>query len=94
METIVKLEDIYKFLESLRKLGAVIYVLQWGGNHGSDFVVKYNYIPITYSHISFDVQVEDYGMRSQREKEELKKNSLSNKKFISDYKSMKEKSAV
>lgn len=28
--TIVKKEDIYKFLEALRKLGLNAYVLQWG----------------------------------------------------------------
>ena len=84
METIVKLEDIYKFLESLRKLGAVIYVLQWGGDQGFDFVVKY--FETTHSNIKFNIQVESFGMRSPREIEALKKSSISNKKFISIYK--------
>jgi hypothetical protein len=54
--TIVKKEDIYKFLESLRKLGINAYILQWANNTGSDFIIFEK--EIIQSHIKFDVRVE------------------------------------
>lgn len=84
MKTIVKKEDIFKFLESLRKLGANCYVLQWGSNTNSDFLIKY--YKTKHSHTSFDIQVESMDARSSREIVELKAESISNKKFRDEYK--------
>lgn len=54
--TIVKKENIYKFLESLRKLGINAYILQWANNTGADFIIFEK--EIIQSHIKFDVRVE------------------------------------
>ncbi|KAB7891371.1 hypothetical protein [Poseidonibacter ostreae] len=62
--TIVKKEDIYKFLESLRRAKINAFILQNGGNHGSDSIVKIQ--SIVKSKIQFDVIVESLESYTER----------------------------
>ncbi|PCI30980.1 MAG: hypothetical protein COB67_00570 [SAR324 cluster bacterium] len=82
--TRVKNEDIYKFLESLRKLGINAYVLQWANNTNSDFLLSVK--ESTHSHVKFDIQVESMDGRTKRELDSIK--FISNKKFREIHKSV------
>lgn len=82
MTTIVKREKIFKYLESLRKIGFEAYVLQWATNEyfEADFIIRF--LPdgkLNREH--FLLVVESFEFRSQREKEELKTKSVSNTIF-------------
>lgn len=77
--TIVKKEDIYKFLEALRKLGLNAYVLQWANNTGSDFIVFDK--SSEHSHQFFDLQIESLDLYTKNMLKEL--NLISNNKFKS-----------
>lgn len=77
--TIVKKEDIYKFLEALRKLGLNAYVLQWGNNTGSDFIVLNK--SSEHSNHFFDIQIESLDLYTKNMLKDL--NLVSNSKFKS-----------
>jgi len=54
--TFVSHDDIFKLLESLRKMGLKAYVLQWASNTNDDFVI---FTKTTLnSNILFDLQIE------------------------------------
>lgn len=81
MKTIVKKEDIFIHLEKLRKMNIKAYVLQWAINEDEDFVLEY----LSNGKLDkkgFKVQVESFGFRSKREKNELVENSISNEDFF------------
>lgn len=81
--TEVETENIYKYLESLRKLGVNAFVLQWAKNENCNFLVFLK--PKVYNSVKFDVQVESkssYTERALKEDIEL----ISNNKFRSLFK--------
>ena len=80
--TIVKKEDIYKYLESLRKIGANAYVLQWANNTGSDFVLLHK--SSNHSNRFFDLQIETLDLYTKGMLSTL--NLISNSKFKNIFK--------
>lgn len=85
MKTIVKQENIFKYLESLRKLGFKAYVMQWAINEDSDFLVAF--LPKgKIDKKGFTIQVESMSFRSKREKEFLIKTTISNRLFKTNLK--------